>query len=544
MLIDIFIIHFLGDMAMSKIAVIIGAGPAGLTAAYELLKKTDIKPIIFEATDKIGGISQTNYYKGNRIDIGGHRFFSKSKTVMDWWMNILPMQQSPSYDDIKLNKELDYSLLDNITEVKIKDIYDSKLDPEKTDEVLLIRNRISRILFLKKLFNYPVSLNMDTLKKLGLVRTFKIGIDYLKTLVHKLPEDNLENFYINRFGKELYATFFEKYTYKVWGIECKNISADWGAQRVKGLNITKTIKHALHEMVNVNEKNVETSLIEQFLYPKLGPGQMWETVAKRVVEMGGELHMNTKIVGLNIEDNRLISVETNNGDVIEGDYFISTMPVRDLVSSINGDVPEDVYNVSQGLVYRDFVTVGILLNDINLKNETENPTINDILPDTWIYIQEGDVKLGRVQIFNNWSPYLVEDSDKVWLGLEYFCNEGDELWCKSDEEMSNFAINELDSINFASKNDVLDSVVIRIPKAYPAYFGTYDQFDIVKEYLDIFDNLFLIGRNGMHRYNNMDHSMLSAMEAVENIINGKTDNSNIWAVNSEKEYHETVDENQ
>jgi protoporphyrinogen oxidase len=531
---------------MGKIAIIIGAGPAGLTAAYELLEKTDIKPIIFEATDKIGGISQTNYYKGNRIDIGGHRFFSKSKTVMDWWMNILPMQQSPSYDDLILNKTLDYSLLDNITDVEILDDYDLKLDPEKTDEVLLIRNRISRILFLKKLFNYPVTLNMDTLKKLGASRTLKIGFDYLKTLVHKLPEDNLENFYINRFGKELYSTFFEKYTYKVWGIECRNISADWGAQRVKGLNITKTILHALHELTKVSEKNVETSLIEQFLYPKLGPGQMWETVAKRVVEMGGELHMNTKVTGLNMENNNVTSVEilneNNEKEVIDGDYFISTMPVRDLVASINCDVPDEVYNISQGLVYRDFVTVGILLNKINLKNETEDPTINDILPDTWIYIQENDVKLGRVQIFNNWSPYLVADHDKIWLGLEYFCKEGDELWNKSDKEMSSFAIDELDSINFADKGDVLDSVVIRIPKAYPAYFGTYDKFDTVKDYLDGFDNLFLIGRNGMHRYNNMDHSMLSAMEAVDNIINGRTDNSNIWAVNSEKEYHESVEE--
>ncbi|WP_298523208.1 NAD(P)/FAD-dependent oxidoreductase [uncultured Methanobrevibacter sp.] len=524
-----------------KTAIIIGAGPAGLTAAYELLKNTNIKPIIFEATDKIGGISQTNVYKGNRIDIGGHRFFSKSKIVMDWWMNILPMQQSPSYDDKILNKALDYSLLNNITEVEILDDYSEGLDPEKTDELLLIRNRISRILFLKKLFNYPVTLNVDTIQKLGLKRTFKIGIDYLKTLIKKLPEDNLENFYINRFGKELYKTFFEKYTYKVWGIECKNIAADWGAQRVKGLNITKTIIHALHELTKINEKNVETSLIEQFLYPKLGPGQMWETVAKKVVENGGELYFNSKVEGIEIENDQIKSVKVN-GEIIEGDYFISTMPVRDLIACIDSDkVPEDTNRIAQGLVYRDFITVGILLNSINLKNETETPTINDILPDTWIYIQEEDVKLGRVQIFNNWSPYLVEDHDKVWLGLEYFCNEGDELWSKSDEEMSKFAIDELDQINFASKRDVVDSVVIRIPKAYPAYFGTYDEFDKVKEYVDTFDNLYLIGRNGMHRYNNMDHSMLSAMEAVNNIIAGRSDNSNIWAVNSEKEYHESVE---
>lgn len=535
---------------MDKIAIIIGAGPAGLTAAYELLEKTDIKPIIFESTNIIGGISQTNIYKGNRIDIGGHRFFSKSKIVMDWWMNILPMQQSPSYDDNILGKKLDFSLLNNITDVNILDHYDSTLDPEKTDKLLLIRKRISRILFLKKLFNYPVTLNIDTLKKLGFARTMKIGIDYLKTLFHKLPEDNLENFYINRFGKELYKTFFEKYTYKVWGIECKNIAADWGAQRVKGLNITKTIIHALHELTKINEKNIETSLIEQFLYPKLGPGQMWETVAKKIIEKGGEIHFNSKVIGLETINNNIKSVKVENSKNNEtlrhnGDYFISTMPIKDLINGIYQDnpniVPEKIYNISQGLVYRDFITVGILLNNINLKNETENPTINDILPDTWIYIQEDEVKLGRVQIFNNWSPYLVQDQNKIWLGLEYFCNEGDELWNKSDEEMSKFAINELDQINFASKKNVVDSVVIRIPKAYPAYFGSYEYFDDVKNYVDVFDNLFLIGRNGMHRYNNMDHSMLSAMAAVDNIISNRTDNSNIWAVNSEKEYHETVD---
>ena len=536
---------------MDKVAVIIGAGPAGLTAAYELLKNTNVKPIIFESTDKIGGISQTNVYKGNRIDIGGHRFFSKSKIVMDWWMNILPMQQSPSYDDKILGKQLDYSLLNNITDVEIYDSYNENLDPENVDEVLLIRNRISRILFLKKLFNYPVTLNSDTLKKLGTKRTLKIGFDYIKTLVHKLPEDNLENFYINRFGKELYSTFFEKYTYKVWGIECKNIAADWGAQRVKGLNISKTIIHALHELIKINEKNVETSLIEQFLYPKLGPGQMWETVAKKIIELGGKIHFNSKVVGLETEDNSVTSVKIKDSNqnkdyMVQGDYFISTMPVKDLIHSINQQrdvVPQEVYNISQGLLYRDFITVGILLNDINLKNETDNPTINNILPDTWIYIQEADVKLGRVQIFNNWSPYLVADHDKVWLGLEYFCNEGDELWNLSDDEMSNFAINELDKINFANGSDVIDSVVIRIPKAYPAYFGSYQEFDKVKDYIDTFNNLFLIGRNGMHRYNNMDHSMLSAMEAVDNIINGRTDNSNIWAVNSEKEYHESVENN-
>lgn len=530
---------------MDEIAIIIGAGPAGLTAGYELLEKSDIKPIIFESTNMIGGISQTNNYKGNRIDIGGHRFFSKSKIVMDWWLDILPIQQSPSYDDKRLNRELDYSLIKKITTINKETNYSEELDPEKTDELFLIRDRKSRILFLSKLFNYPVTLNMDTLKKLGAYRTLKIGMDYIKALIHKLPEDNLENFYINHFGKELYRTFFEKYTYKVWGIECRNIAADWGSQRVKGLDIKKTILHALHEFTKINEKDVETSLIEQFLYPKLGPGQMWETVAHRIIEQGGEIHLNSKVTGLKTENNSITSVEINNQEKIGGNYFISTMPVKDLINSMYKEnpkiIPENILEVSQGLIYRDFITVGILLNNINLKNETKNPTINDILPDTWIYIQEENVKLGRVQIFNNWSPYLVEDHDKIWLGLEYFCNEGDGLWNKSDEEMSNFAINELDKINFASKKDVIDSVVIRIPKAYPAYFGTYDRFDEIRNYVDTFDNLFLIGRNGMHRYNNMDHSMLTAMEAVKNIISGQNDNSNIWEVNSENEYHEQVD---
>ena len=377
---------------LDEFAIIIGAGPAGLTAAYELVEKSNIKPIIFEATDIIGGISQTNVYKGNRIDIGGHRFFSKSKVVMDWWMNILPMQQSPSYDDKILDKKLDYSLLNNITDVKIHEDYVEELDPEKNDEVLLIRNRISRILFLNKLFNYPVTLNPDTLKKLGVTRTLKIGFDYLKTLVHKLPEDNLKNFYINRFGEELYKTFFEKYTFKVWGVECKDISADWGAQRVKGLYISKTIIHAIHKLTKINEKNFETSLIEQFLYPKLGPGQMWETVAKKIVEKGGEIHLNSKVIGFETDGNDIKSVQVQNQEndevyTVEGDHFVSTMPIRDLIHSINQNnpnaVPENVYDISQGLVYRDFITVGILLNDINLKNETDTPTINDILPDSY-----------------------------------------------------------------------------------------------------------------------------------------------------------------
>ena len=516
-----------------KTALIIGAGPAGLTAGLELIKNTDIKPIVLESTNDVGGISKTSIYKGNRIDIGGHRFFSKSKKIMDWWLDIMPVQKYPSSDDIFLNRQIDYSRFENMF-----DIGHSGGNPEKCDDLFLIRNRISRILFLKKLFDYPITVNSDTLKKLGFSKTTKIGWDYLKTIFHQLDEDNLENYYINHFGRELYETFFKNYTYKIWGVECRDISADWGAQRVKGLNISKAISHAIYESANIKEKNVETSLIEQFIYPKLGPGQLWQKVADKITGDGGEILLNHEVREISLENNKISTATCSNGKIFGPDYVISSMPIKDLVKGMS-DVPSDVYSISQGLVYRDFITVGVLLDEIQLKNETDKPTINNILPDTWIYVQESEVKLGRVQIFNNWSPYLVKDSDKVWLGLEYFCNEDDDFWNASDSEIVKIALDELEKINFAKKNDVIDTIVLRVPKAYPAYFGTYDKFNKVRKYLDDIENLFLIGRNGMHRYNNMDHSMLTAMEAVENIRLNKCDKSNIWNVNSQKEYHET-----
>ena len=516
-----------------KTALIIGAGPAGLTAGLELIKKTDIKPIILESANDVGGISKTSVYKGNRIDIGGHRFFSKSKKIMDWWLDVMPVQQYPSSDDILLNRQIDYSRFESMFGIGT---FSKK--KKKCDDLFLIRNRISRILFLKKFFDYPITLNYDTLRKLGFSKTMKIALDYLKTIFHKLDEDNLENYYINHFGRELYETFFKNYTYKIWGVECRDISADWGAQRVKGLNISKAISHALYESVKIKEKNVETSLIEQFIYPKLGPGQLWQNVADKITENGGELLLNHEVSEISLENNKISSLTCSNGEKFNTDYVISSMPIKDLVKGMS-DVPSDVYTISQGLVYRDFITVGVLLGKIKLKNESDNPTVNDILPDTWIYVQESDVKLGRVQIFNNWSPYLVKDNDKIWLGLEYFCNEDDEFWNASDSEIVKIALDELEKINFADKSDVIDTVVLRVPKAYPAYFGSYDKFSQVRNYLDNIENLFLIGRNGMHRYNNMDHSMLTAMEAVENIRLNKCDKSNIWNVNSQKEYHET-----
>lgn len=532
-----------------KTAIIIGAGPAGLTAAYELLDKTNIKPIIYEKSEDIGGISKTINYKGNRIDIGGHRFFSKSDRVMDWWMNILPLQGAPARDDIAVEREIPISkesTKHDLGTVKTKKI--PAPDPEKVNEVMLNRIRLSRIFFLRKFFNYPISLNYNTFSNLGVKRTVKIGLSYIKTSFSQIkPEKSLEDFFINRFGVELYHTFFKDYTEKVWGVECSEITAEWGSQRIKGLSITDVILHAFKKRFNgdnsISQKNVETSLISKFMYPKHGPGQLWEEVARLIIENGGEIHHGNNVVGIESQKNKVNSIKVQDestGELkkIEGDYFLSTMPVKDLINSFEEKLPDDVYEVAEGLMYRDFITVGLLLNKLEIKNETKQVTVNDLIPDNWIYIQERDVKIGRLQIFNNWSPYLVKDDTKVWIGLEYFCNEGDDLWNMSDENFTDFAIKELEKIDIINAEEILDSVVIKVQKTYPAYFGTYNKFDIIKNFTDSFENLFLIGRNGMHRYNNMDHSMLTAMTSVENIKNSVKTKENIWNINAEEEYHE------
>ena len=520
----------------NQTAIIIGAGPAGLTAAYELLERTDIKPVVYEATGDIGGISRTINYKGNRMDIGGHRFFSKSERVMQWWKNILGVQGKPARDDILLGR--DTSFLSG----------NGSADPEKTDEVMLIRNRLSRILFERCFYDYPVSLSIDTFRNLGLGQIVKIALSYGKARLLPIKnEESLEDFFVNRFGKELYLTFFKDYTEKVWGIGCDKIRPEWGAQRIKGLSITGAIAHAARKILgrdeSVAQKGTETTLIERFFYPKFGPGQMWEAVAAIICEKGGEVHLRHKVTGLELQGNTIAQAEIkdqNTGSTITktGQYFFSTMPVKDLIESFDSDVPAEVKQVADGLVYRDFITVGLLLKKLKIQNRTKLKTINNIIPDNWIYIQEPDVKLGRLQIFNNWSPYMVKDPDTVWMGLEYFCNENDELWNKPDTEFAEFGADELAQIGIIEKADVLDSVVVRVPKTYPAYFGSYDQFDVIRAFVDTIENLFLVGRNGMHRYNNQDHSMLAAMTAVDNIVEDVRSKDNIWAVNTEDEYHE------
>jgi len=522
----------------SGIAVIAGAGPAGLTAAYELAEKTRVRPVVLEATDRIGGIAKTIDYKGNRIDVGIHRFFSKSDEVMAWWLKFLPLQGAPSRDDLLLGRQPELSSLPGAP------------NPETDDRVMLRRQRISRILYRRKFFDYPVSLNWRTLAGLGTLSSMNIALGYARARLRPIkPEKNLEDFFINRFGGELYETFFKDYTEKVWGIGCDQIAADWGAQRVKGLSITGVIKHAVRKALSQDnslaQKDTETSLIERFLYPKYGPGQMWEEVAAQVSKRGGEVRRGQQVVGLKAEGDRIVEVrvrDATSGQIsaLATDYFFSTMPVKDLIRGFEGEVPDEVRRVSEGLVYRDFIIVGLLLRRILYTNHTRMRTVNDILPDNWIYVQEPDVRLGRIDIFNNWSPYLIADPNTVWVGLEYFCNEGDDLWSLPDEEMGRMAADELARIRFIDRADVLDQMVIRSPKAYPAYFGTYGEMGRIRDFTDRFTNLFLIGRNGMHRYNNMDHSMLAAMTAVDNIVQGRTDKANIWAVNAEEAYHEST----
>ncbi len=517
-----------------KKVIIIGAGPAGLTAAYKLLEEKDgeYEVIILEETQDVGGISKTVRYNGNRMDIGGHRFFSKDQEVMDFWEKLMPIQGKNSFDDEKLGRE--------------KPLVEGGPDPEKEDTVMLIRGRVSRIYYLKKFFDYPISLKPQTFINMGFFRTIKAGFSYLKTIFIKKKEDSLENFYINRFGKVLYGMFFEKYTEKLWGRHPKEISADWGAQRVKGVSIRAVLKDAFSKIFKKKDKdskNTETSLIEQFWYPKYGPGQLWEKLADEVENRGGKVKKGYKAKNITIENGKIKNVvcEHDGLDVIiEGDIFISTMPVKDLVCGFTGEkVEESILDIAKGLPYVDFQTVGVLVNKLKLENKTKIKTLGNIVPDCWVYVQEPDVKMLRFQIFNNWSPYLVKDAENtVWVGLEYTCSEGDEYWNMSDEEFSKFAIKELAYMKIIDEEDVLDSHRERVKKAYPAYFDTYKDMNVLEEYLNKFDNLYCIGRNGQHRYNNMDHSMATAFEAVKNIKAGITTKDNIWNVNTEKEYHE------
>lgn len=521
-----------------KTAIIIGAGPAGLTAAYELLKRTDIKPVILEKSGDIGGISKTVTYKGNRMDMGPHRFFSKSDRVMDWWLQIMPLEEKDK-NNIIISYQNKSRTIPTTSGVIAKATDDN-------NKRMLVIPRLTRIYFLRKFFSYPIQLSWDMLATLGFMRTMKILLSFVWIrLFPRKTEKTLEDFIINKFGKELYLLFFKDYTEKVWGVPCQEISAEWGAQRIKGVSLSKTIGSAVHSLRKskkqenpIRQKDKETSLIEQFLYPKYGAGSLWEEVARRVQEMGGEIYLHQDVKQIFFSDNKIIGVDTVDSQTEQkntwkGNYFFSTMPVQELIAGMGNTVPPDVQKVAAGLQYRDFITVGVLLKQLCYK---EGKPLE--LKDNWIYIQEQDVKVSRLTIYNNWGDSMLKDPTTTWIGMEYFCNKADPFWAQDNKIIERYAIMELEKMGMAKINDVLDITVQRMEKTYPAYFGTYNQFDSIRTYIDQFPNLFLIGRNGMHKYNNSDHSMLTAMVAVDNILAGMEAKENIWAINTEQEYHE------
>ena len=514
-----------------KKVLIIGAGPAGLTAAYEILRTGggDYTVTVFEESTYMGGISRTVCHNGNRMDMGGHRFFSKVQAVNDWWQNMMPSQGALPYDDRTLGRT--------------SQLTPGGPDPEQTDRVMLRRNRLSRIFFNRKFFDYPISMKPATIRNMGLFTTIAAGFSYLKAAMFKREEKSLEDFYINRFGYKLYSMFFENYTLNLWGRHPRDISPEWGAQRVKGLSITAILRDIFGKIFHLHYRKVETSLIEEFSYPKLGPGQLWEITADEITRMGGKIITGAKVTGLKLSGQNITGLmyQKDGQEFTEaGGVVISSMPVKDLVGGMNG-VPSEIAEIASGLPYRDYMTLGVLVKKLALRNETSIKTLSGIIPDNWIYVHDKSVKMGRIQVFNNWSPYMVKDIEhSVWLGLEYFCSEGDSLWSMTDEEFAELGITEMLRMGLiASRDDVLDTHAERVRKAYPAYFDTYARMDELRAWLDGIANLYCIGRNGQHRYNNIDHSMCTAFEAVRCVLSGSTDKSPVWNVNTEKEYHES-----
>lgn len=468
-----------------KNIVIIGAGPAGITAGYELAKTKQYAVTILEKSDRIGGLSCSISHNGNYMDLGGHRFFSKSERVNLWWKEILG-------DD------------------------------------LLVRKRLSRIYYKGKFFDYPISFTKNTITGLGAGDLFLSLTSYLTSRFHKRPETSLENFYINRFGRHLYEMFFKNYTQKVWGISPAMISADWGSQRVKGLDVSAIIKDMLLRFLHIkSEQDTQTSLIEEFYYPKYGPGQMWSTALEKFEQLGGKLIKNCHITDIIPEGNHIESVICD-GKKLPIDILLSSMPLGELACQI-GTAPNALQTAAHNLAYRDFITIGFLLD----KKALTKP-----LNDCWIYIQDKSLTLGRIQIFNNWSPYLVANDSHVWMGLEYFCSKGDSLWQKSEKEFMAFAKEELLKTGLIkAEYPVMDFHIEKVEKAYPAYWGAYQQLQDIQQYMNQFHNLYCIGRNGQHRYNNMDHSMLTAFYAVDHIHKAVSSKEDIWLVNTEKTYN-------
>jgi len=460
--------------------VVIGAGPAGLTAAY-LLSKAGVSTTVLEGDELVGGLSRTAKYKDFRFDIGGHRFFTKITPVQDLWEELL------------------------------------------ADEFISVP-RLSRIHYRGRYFDYPIKA-MNALAGLGPVTAASIALSYLRWHFRPYPvEENFEQWVTNRFGKRLYEIFFKTYTEKVWGVPCTEIRAEWAAQRIQGLSLAKAILTATS--LNRRSTAIKT-LIHEFRYPRLGPGQMWEAARDRVRAMGNQVLMQHRARAIELRDNRVVAVRalTPDGERrFEADHVISTMPVRSLVRALQPAAPADVRAAAEGLRYRDFIVVALILRK------------QDLFPDNWIYIHTPGVKVGRIQNFNNWSRDLVPVPGKTCLGLEYFCFDGDDLWRSSDADLLTRASRELGELGLARAEDVEDGAVIRVKKAYPIYDSSYrDHLDAIRRFIDPVSNLHTVGRNGMHKYNNQDHSMLTAMMAVWNMQGASHD---IWAVNTDYEYHE------
>ena len=471
-----------------KKVVIIGAGPAGLTAAYQLCKE-GVPSVVLEKDNVVGGISRTVNYKGYLFDIGGHRFFTKVKAVDEMWREVLGEKR------------------------------------------FLRRSRLSRIYYNKKFFYYPLKAT-NALLGLGLWNCFMMVGSYASAQIFPIkPERSFEDWISNRFGKRLYNTFFKTYTEKVWGMPCSEISADWAAQRIKGLSLIATIRSALLASQIKQKGEVIKTLIDAFDYPEKGPGMMWEMVADDIQKHGSELKMKSGVEKIHWTKGRVTALEAGaNGtsEMIEGSDFISSMPIQELVRKMEPTPPADVLEAADKLGYRDFLTVSLIINKA------------DLFQDNWIYIHDSDVKVGRIQNFKNWSPSMVPDQDKTCLGLEYFCFEGDGLWTMKDEDLIALGVKELSILGLIDAKDVEDGAVVRMPKAYPIYDGVYvEAVDTIREFLAEMPNLYLVGRNGMHKYNNQDHSMLTAMLSVKNILGANYD---VWGVNVDNEYHEEIKE--
>lgn len=468
-----------------KKVVVIGGGPAGLTAAY-VLCKAGIVPVVLEKDSVVGGISRTVNYKGYLFDIGGHRFFTKIKEVDDMWREVLGDQ-------------------------------------------FLKRSRLSRIYYRRKFFYYPLR-PANALIGLGIWNSFLIVMSYLRARVFPVkPEKTFEQWVSNRFGKRLYDTFFKSYTEKVWGMSCDELSAEWAAQRIKGLSLIAAVKNSFIKENGNNKDNVIKTLISSFDYPMKGPGMMWEAFADAVCKKQGSVRLGADVKKIFHSNNRVNSVEiwlNGKKELVEGTDFISSMPIRELVRKLEPAAPKEVLNAADNLKYRDFMTVALIINK------------RDLFPDNWIYVHDPVVKVGRIQNYKNWSPYMVPDPEKTCLGLEYFCFKGDSMWTMPDRELVELAKRELDIMGLAELSDIEDGTVVRMPKAYPVYDSVYHRsLEEIRLFIDKIENLQMVGRNGMHRYNNQDHSMMTAILAARNISGEDHD---LWSVNVDEEYHEEV----